>query len=410
MIKRAFILMILSSVAFLVNAQGFEEAKLDPERFEKLKVRVGADFALQFQGLEHRADSALIPLGKNVNLPTANFNISADLAPGIQVNLITYLSSRHHPEAWVKGGYLLIDHFPFINSDLLDRFMEITTLKVGVMEVNYGDAHFRRSDNGRVIDNPFVGNYVMDAFTTAPALEALVRTKGWIVMGGISTGSLRPDLVRYSSFSDRYTSYNIGEELAVYTKLGYDKEFSEDFRLRGTVSGYYNGNHHFGSLYNGDRAGSRYYLVMNRQTGSSDDVDPSQNHTSGRWSPGFTDKNQALMVNLFSRFHGLEFFGTYEHTSGTGAFSGAEYEYSQFAAELLYRFGSREQFYGGGRFNTVSNDQDQDIARFQIGAGWLITENIIVKAEYVNQAYNNFSDYGQDAGFNGLMLEAGISF
>ena len=69
----SFILLIL---AFQVNAQKFEEDKLDPADFEKLKVNVGADFTLQFQGLSHTADSALIPLGKNINLPTANLVIA----------------------------------------------------------------------------------------------------------------------------------------------------------------------------------------------------------------------------------------------------------------------------------------------------------------------------------------------
>ena len=35
---------------------------------------------------------------------------------------------------------------------------EIVTVRVGHMEINYGDAHFRRSDNGNAMYNPFVGN------------------------------------------------------------------------------------------------------------------------------------------------------------------------------------------------------------------------------------------------------------
>ena len=39
-------------------------------------------------------------------------------------------------------------------------------MRVGHLEINYGDAHFRRSDNGNAMYNPFVGNYILDAFTT----------------------------------------------------------------------------------------------------------------------------------------------------------------------------------------------------------------------------------------------------
>ncbi len=408
--KKLLLFTGLIFLGFALNAQQFEEPKIAKE-FTKLEVKVGADFAMQYQGLSQSADSALIPLGNNINLPTANLVIDAYLAAGVKVNLETYLSSRHHVEAWVKGGYLLMDELPFLNSSVIDNMMNYLTLKAGVMEVNFGDGHFRRSDNGNVVNNPFVGNYIMDAFTTAPSIELMYRNKGWLLMGAVSTGSLKPALTGYSGYTGEYTEYNMGEELAFYWKAGYDKELTEDLRLRATLSGYHNNNHHFGSLYYGERAGSRYYLVMQRQTFSSDDVDPASGHTSGRWGPGFTDENNAFMQNIFLKFKGLELFTTYETTSGTGAFSGADYSFNQYAVEGLYRFGKEEQFYAGGRYNHVANDNDQAIDRYQIGAGWFLTNTILVKAEYVNQSYDNFtSEYGNEAGFNGLMIEVAISF
>ena len=398
-------LMIVSSIF----GQTFEEKKLDGSEFEKVNAKIGADFAMQFQGINHEADSTLIELGKGLNLPTANFIIIGDLAPGVKVNLETYLSSRHHVEAWVKGGYLQFDKLPFIKSDMVDDVMDYLTLKVGVMEINYGDAHFRRSDNGRVINNSFVGNYVMDAFTTAPSLEVLFRHKGIIAMGAVSTGSLKPALAGYSG-SSGYTAYNAVDELAFYGKVGYDKQLNDDFRIRGTVSAYTCANHHFGSLYYGDRTGSRYYMVMNLATNSSDDVDPAIGHTSGRWGPGFTDENTAMMVNVFAKYKGLEIFGTLENTTGTSAFGGAEFTYTQYAAEGLYRFGKDENFFVGLRYNSVTNDADLSVDRMQYAAGWKMTKNIVLKLEYVDQSYTDFTNYGDDAGFNGIMAEATISF
>ena len=55
---------------------------------------------------------------------------------------------------------------------LLKSIMKYTTLRVGHFEINYGDAHFRRSDNGNSMYNPFVGNYILDAFTTEIGAEA----------------------------------------------------------------------------------------------------------------------------------------------------------------------------------------------------------------------------------------------
>jgi hypothetical protein len=56
--------------------------------------------------------------------------------------------------------------------------MEYATLRVGHFEINYGDAHFRRTDNGQAMFNPFVGNYIMDAFTTEIGAELYLRTGG----------------------------------------------------------------------------------------------------------------------------------------------------------------------------------------------------------------------------------------
>jgi hypothetical protein len=371
---------------------------------------VGGDFALQFQFLSHHADSTLIPLGTGINLPTANFTINAVIADGIEVNLTTYLSSRHHVDTWVKGGYLLLDKLPFIKSEFITKAMDYLTFKVGVMELNYGDAHFRRSDNGHVISNMFVGNYIMDAFTTAPAFEALYRNKGILLMGAVTTGNLNPTLVGYNSVSKIYTSYNMAKELAFYWKAGYDKQIDDNFRVRATLSGYHASNNHFGSLYDGDRTGSRYYLVMNLVKNNPDDVDPSKNHLSGNWGPGFTDRDNSYMLNLFTKYRGLEFFGTLENVKGTSAFGGASFNYTQYALESLYHFGKDEKFFGGIRYNYVKNSTDNSINRLQIGAGWFPVPKILVKVEYVNQNYNNFIMYGGNAGFNGVMIESTISF
>lgn len=408
---KKLVVIILSNLLIIsIYGQQFEESAAGVEDLVKPKVSVGADFAMQFQALKHHADSTLIPLGSNINLPTANLNINAILSDGIEVNLVTYLSSRHHVEAWVKGGYLLLDKLPFIKSRFVGKVMDYMTLKVGVMEINYGDEHFRRSDNGRVINNMFAGNYILDAFTTAPAFEALFRSHGILLMGAVSTGTLKPALTGYNSFSKSYTVYNINEEPAFYWKAGYDKQINDDIWLRATITGYHTSNNHFGSLYYGDRTGSRYYLVMNRATNSPDDVDPAKNHMSGTWGPGFTDKDNSFMLNLFGKYKWIELFGTYETVSGTPAFGGPEFSYSQYAVESLVHFGKDKQFFGGVRYNYVKNNTSSSIDRLQIVGGWFITENIMLKTEYVNQNYSNFVLYGGNAGFNGVMLETAISF
>ncbi len=408
-----FSLTLLATVE--VSAQQFEPPQIYGDDFEKVKVQVGGDFALQYQILDHHADSALIPLGTGFNLPTANFSMGADLAKGIRVYVETYLSSRHHNETWVKGGYLLIDELPFIHAERVDRIMDYLTFKFGVMELDYGDVHYRRTDNGRATTNPFVGNYIMDGFTTAPAIEIMFRNKGWLLLTAVTTGSVRQDLVRYDGVD--YTTYDAHKELGLYWKAGFDKQLQDEIRARLTVSGYHMpSRNHNSTLYGGDRTGSRYYLVMKKVTNSSSDTDIKSGHTTGRWYPGIANKTNSLMINLFTKIKGIELFGTYETTTGNYA-SGNNFKFSQFGIEGLLRFGKQQQLYTGARYNFVKGntntalDEFRSVNRIQLAAGWFILKSTVLKIEYVKQNYNDFiADYGADAGFNGVMIEAAISF
>jgi len=414
--KKGLFTVLLVALATSLYAQ-FEPPQIDGDEFTEVKVKVGGDFALQYQGIDHHADSALIPLGTGFNLPTANFNLDVDLARGVKLNLQTYLSARHHNEAWVKGGYIVLDELPFIKSDFVDRIMNKVTIWVGDMELNYGDAHFRRSDNGNVIHNPFVGNYIMDAFTTAPAMEVMYRNNGLLLMAATSTGQLRQDLTLYSN--NTFTAYDAHKELGFYWKAGYDKAFSDKIRARLTVSGYHMPeSNHRSTLYFGDRTGSRYYLVMNLQKAGATAVDIKSNHLNTYFTPGTATKTNAYMVNLFSRIYGFEFFGTFENATGLYP-SSKEFRFNQIAAEALYRFGKDENFFLGGRYNLVrgntdagnSSSKDQTVDRIQLGAGWFLLKSTLVKLEYVKQNYKEFvSTFGPDAGFSGVMFEATVSF
>ncbi|MBU1012471.1 MAG: hypothetical protein KKG99_05655, partial [Bacteroidetes bacterium] len=228
-----------------------------------------------------------------------------------------------------------------------------------------------------------------------------------LAMVGLNTGGLKPALAGYST-TDGYTEYNTSEELAFYWKAGFDKNIDEDFRLRATISGFHNAKQHSGSLYNGDRTGSRYYLVMKPQTNNATDVDPASGPNTGRWSPGATSKVNSIMINVFAKYQGLEFFGTYENATGLTT-KKADFDFNQYAVEGLYRFGKQEQFYIAARYNKVKNDADLSVDRVQFGGGWNLNQYVILKAEYVDQNYTNFT-YGKDAGFKGVMIEAAISF
>ena len=375
----------------------FEVPKTDSIEFNGVDVRVGGDFAIQFQALDqtNNLEGQLVELESNLNLPTANLKVDVQLAEGMRLHMATYLSSRHHNEAWVKGGYVQIDKLDFIKPGFASEIMDYTRFRFGMDDVNYGDAHYRRSDNARAIYNPFVGNYIMDAFTTEPFAEAQVLANGFVGVLGVTNGKLNQSTV---------VAPDSENALSVYGKLGYDKQVNEDLRLRLTGSWYMNnGASTGGNLFNGDRAGARYYNIMYTAEGG--------NFADPRFSPRFKEVT-AIQINPFIKYKGLEFFGIYETTSNSEEAGNGQF--TQLAGELLYRFGD---FYVGGRYNKVNGQMNETapeltLNRYNVGGGWFLTNNVLTKVEYVNQAWEGAGWEGKYAGaqFNGFVVEAVISF
>lgn len=382
----------------------FEAPKDSISTFDGIKVRIGGASTLQFQAINHENSGsvALKEIGDNFNLATANLDIDVALFDGVRMHLRTYLSSRHHPEPYVKGGYLQIDNLNFISEGFLAETMKYVTIKFGHMENNYGDAHFRRSDNAQAFFNPFVGNYIMDAFTTEVGGEIYIQKNGFLGMIGATNGKLNQAVNNPETTSP-----------SLLAKLGYDKQIDADLRFRLTGSVYFTAHTARSFLYSGDRAGSRYYFVM-------EDVEATSagNFTSGRFNPSLNNQVTAVMINPFVKYKGLEFFGMYERSAGKNRATDVEERvFNQYGAELLYRFGTTENFYVGGRYNLVTGElvgtmEEIDITRFNLGGGWFMTKNILAKVEYVSQKYDGFPGESilNEGKFDGLMVEAVISF
>ncbi|MDA0195733.1 MAG: hypothetical protein O2887_12170 [Bacteroidetes bacterium] len=386
----------------------FETPKENDVEFEGMKMWVGGDFAMVFQGLSQSNDGVaagapeeLNELSSNFNLPAANLNLDIQFQEGLRLHLRTYLSSQHHTETYVKGGYLQIDNLDFIKTGFLSGLMEVATLRFGMDEINYGDTHFRRSDNARSIYNPFVGNYIMDAFTTEPFAEITIQKSGIIGVLGMTNGRL----------NQVPTPGDDGR--VIYGKIGYDNGRDADVRFRITGS-FYNSSKESTRdyLFNGDRAGSRFYKLL---TSASVDSD-----FTPRFNPNFAS-NTSFQINPFVKVGGLEVFGIVERSSNnTEDESGNSIggSFTQLSGEAIYRFGSTENFYLGGRYNSVSGDKSDaaetsKLSRIDIGGGWFMTKNILTKVQYMKQTYSGDGwngSVGQGAEFDGVMIEAVIAF
>jgi hypothetical protein len=421
----------------------FETPKTDT-KFTGPKVTLGGSIAMPYIALVHSNDvteqdpsknsQALFKNSANFALSQANLNINSYLEDGVTLQVTLYLASKHHNETWVKGGYVQFDKIPFLHLDLLDEVMKYTTIKVGQMDVNYGDAHFRRSDGGNAIYNPFMENYIMDEFATEIGAEADFNYNGLVAVAAITNGNLNPSLafIDTSKAANKYA--NGLHNPSWIGKLGYDKQFTENFRARLTGSIYYTAGAGSNTLFGGDRTGSNYSAVLyNAAPGTGTAF-------NGRFNPGLSDRVSTVMGNLFLQYKPLDFlsvesFSTYEKAKGGKASEELDRNATQLATDLIFRLGTKQNFFVGTRYNTVSADiaksaavaavapqtigQDLvpayklDIKRVALSAGWYVTKNMLAKVEYSNQTYGNVPNVNyilNGAEFHGISAEAVISF
>jgi len=444
----------------------FETPKTDTQ-FTGPKVEFGGSIAMPYIALQQSNfltgtagdnpatnPNALFKNAPNFALSMANLNINSYLADGVTLQVSLYLASKHHNETWVKGGYVQFDKIPFIKLDLLDNIMKYTTIKVGQMDVNYGDAHFRRSDGGNAIYNPFMENYIMDEFATEIGAEADVNYNGIVGTLSVTNGNLNPSLAAIdtaalsvnSIYPSKPNAYYSGHNASIIAKLGYDKQITDNFRARITGSVYYNSGAISNTLFGGDRTGSNYSAIMyNAAPGTTTAF-------NGRFNPGFSDKIATVMGNLFLKYKPLDWlsvesFTTFESASGRTTAESSDRKAQQIATDLVFRFGKNENFFAGVRYNTLTatvaksvvapiaaknattgtpavtkwlDDTDHSkgiysivpavaataatpyvagyyinpyeiaINRLAVSAGWFVTKNIMAKVEYVDQKYSGF--------------------
>lgn len=406
----------------------FETGKSDTIAYEGLRMRFGAGFTQQFQSLKasnkalnNQTTNKIYPIAPGFMTAQANLFTDVQLADGIRLNVTTYLSSRHHNEAWVKGGYIQFDKLPFKGKFWSD-LMDVTTIKVGHMEVNYGDAHFRRSDGGHTTYNPFMESYIMDAFATEIGGEVFLQKNGLFGMLAVTNGMIKGhvDSAAKGVVAGVVVDDNDKRAPSIILKGGVDKSIGDKIRVR--VSGsYYHNSSNAGSgltLYSGDRTGSNYQNVMELWKDKAGAVQASTAmYASGRLNPGFSKKIDAIMLNGFLKVGGVELFGTYETSKGRTKTETASRKANQLAGDVLYRFGPNENLYVGARYNTAKAHlagmtDDIKIDRTALAAGWFLTKNVLLKAEYVNQQYKDFpvTDFRNGGEFKGIVVEAVVGF
>lgn len=446
---KKFAVVLLSTVVCGTLASAKIVNQFEPEKdtsaFKgKPEVSFNTDLTFNYQGLKQDYDlastsstsngvvteSRTVSLQPGLSLPQANFDINAKVMSGFNVKLETMLSSHHHNETYVKGGYATIDNLDFVVPGFASDLMKNMTIKVGVDDINFGDDQFRRSDNADVMRNPFIHNMGVEAYMQAPHIEIFYRIPSIssFVMVGITNGQVNPDDV---TDVDRTNTSGSSNRPAIYGKFGFDSQLNEALRVRLTESIYtVHGTNKGSSLYSGDKAGTVSRKIFDTDTRTNaygngwSSWSNTDNDFGALWNAlsGFSDLTVAK-TNFFTRYNDTELYAMLELADGADA-RGVDMAMTHYALEVVQRF-SNDKFYAAARYEnavveykdyrgtpaTSTDLGDAEMTQWQLGLGWYLSKNAVAKLEYIDHKREKNSSFaGGDAEFKGYMISTALSF
>lgn len=177
----------------------------------------------------------------------------------------------------------------------------------------------------------------MDEFATEIGAEVDVHLGDFTVVGAVTNGKLNNNLTKIDTTRAVQRYSNGKHNPAWIGKLAYDKQITDNFRARASVSGYYTAGSLGNTLFGGDRTGSNYYGVMyGTPVGTG-------TYANGRFNPGFSHQVGAVMGNIFLKYSptdmiSLESFTTIEQASGRAVSAADKRKANQFVTDLVVRF------------------------------------------------------------------------
>jgi hypothetical protein len=359
------------------------------------------------------------PLEPGIQTPFGQFSFLADFQKAIEVYFDVYIASRAHEDS-PQGdeGYILFREIPGPLGDnkLVKAIFDNVDVKAGEFEMDFGDAHYRRSNNADVQRNPLIGNYIIDPQTTDLGIEVYSEETpnqrfGWLAgLGTGNTGSFQND-----------------HGWGLHGKLF--GEPVEGLRTSGSVYWVDHSGNPTSSA-----GGTKDDLFRSNRSGAPYDDVLAAGSTAGQIAVGGGQKVFAAQLDVTWDANPWELYshiGLTRDQDVNGSAAGTpEESWVYYSAEGIYNLNPRlylaARYNGASALSLVSAASSADevgsngsVHRLQFGGGYWLHDTVLAKVEYVHQLYRDFSPNGsqvsgidawKDPDFNGVLAEVSFSY
>ena len=380
---------IIALVIFLVGVNANAQIKLTETDTTKLYITlntVGTAQALSQKNVFDSKGVAMADLSPGFQTAFGDLGFIGKFGKNeeIQVVFDMYLSSRNHPSStYGNEGYILMRGVPENLQSLkfLTPVLEKVDVKAGHFMLAFGDNAEHRSNNAIVQKNPLVGNFVIDPNIVSIGVELASkpgRRFGWLV--GASNGTTTEDFNDNRGFG--YHGKLIAYPLkSVRTSLSYIAADQSQNPPKGVAGG------SSIQMFSGNRSGERYAGVL------------GGGQAPGGVFPQAGEKFSAAQLDVtFDSSSPIKLYGHVGRTQDkdiNGSLAGAPEEtWSYFAGDVVYKL--TPALYAAARYSGARVDMLQGketngaVNRYQVGGGFWLTKNLLMKVEYVNQKYTGF--------------------
>lgn len=322
-----------------------------------------------------------------------------------------YLSSRNHPsQTYGNEGYIIMTGVPENLQSLkfLEPILQKVDLKAGHMMIDFGDAGQHRSNNAIVQKNPLIGNFVIDPNIVSIGMQASSKPGryGWLLGASNGTTTENWSIGRGFSYNAKLYAYPIAGLRTSVSYIASDQSDNPNSSGGGSQM----------QMFTGNRSGERYAGVL------------GGGQAPGNVFPQAGEKFSAAQFDVtFDNGSPVKLYGHYGMTQDLdingSAVGTPEEKWSYYAADAKYEI--TPALYAAARYSSAATsqlagaDSDGEVNRIQVGGGFWLTKNLLLKVEYVTQKYDGFA-VGQivnngvqawrNPEFSGVISEVSFSF